>query len=302
MNQLTVLFLHLPRAGGSTLTDVLLRQYPPHSIYLVRSRLVLETMERFAALPDQEKKRYRLIRGHMIFGLHEAVPGPSTYITFLRSPVERVISQYQLDVARGEQPAFESRQTQIDHLMEYCQNRRYMLNRQTRLLAGDRTVTLGHLNDPALFAGTSDGWLEQAISHLENHCAVYGLTERFDESLLLMQRALNWGYVYYRKQNVSRRRLRKADLPLSAVTQIEQDNRLDMALYEHAADLFDRQFSAPGMMIRANPVGDLKRFRRWNAVYSGMAAAALAPVDFLRKTRKAVRKRLSRAVHDRESA
>jgi Galactose-3-O-sulfotransferase len=289
-NELTVLFLHLPRAGGSTLTGVLLRQYPPNSVFLIQSRRVLETMDRYSALPEEDRKRYRLIRGHMVFGLHEAVPGPSTYITFLRNPVERVISQYQLGIVRGEQPAYESREKQVEHLVEHCETRLYMLNRQTRLLGGDRSVTMGHLNDPVLFAGANDGWLQAAITHLAEYFVVFGLTERFDESLVLMQRALKWGSVYYRKQNVSARRLRRADLPPATVARIEQDNALDMALYEYASAHFDQQFVAAGLAPAGASRRDLKRFERWNAVYGIAASAALAPLALLRRAKRAARK------------
>ena len=44
--------------------------------------------------PAAQRGRYRLIQGHLYFGLHRFIPRASTYVTFLRQPVERVLSFY----------------------------------------------------------------------------------------------------------------------------------------------------------------------------------------------------------------
>ena len=272
MKQPVLLFLHLPRAGGTTLTEVLLRQYPAEAVYLIHSGRAAESMERFAALGDAEKARYRLIRGHMLFGLHEAVPGESTYMTFFRDPVDRVISHYMLEIKRGKLPKMDTPAAQLAHFVEHCETRNYMLNLQTRFLAGDRSSLLGDSYDPVAFAGTQDGWLDLALSHLENHFQVYGLTERFDESLLLLQRRFGWRSVYYRRLNTSENRLRRADLPAATLARIEADNALDMALVEHAASHFEAQVAAVDAGFAAGLAGQVARFRRRNSLFSRLTS------------------------------
>ena len=43
----------------------------------------------FAQIPPARLRKTRMFKGHMLFGLHEILPQPSTYITVLRDPVDR---------------------------------------------------------------------------------------------------------------------------------------------------------------------------------------------------------------------
>src|SRR5256885_12995965 len=86
----TLIFLHIPKTGGSTIYKVLERQSSRAKTF----RLDSPQIARFKTLPAAQRGRYRLIQGHLYFGLHRFIPRASTYITFLRRPVERVLSFY----------------------------------------------------------------------------------------------------------------------------------------------------------------------------------------------------------------
>jgi hypothetical protein len=68
-------------------------------------------------------------------------------------------------------------------------------------------------------------------------CAVVGLTERFDETMLLLKKVYGWRMPFYERRNVGRHRLRKQDLSADVIRQIAADNRLDVALYAYAQEL-----------------------------------------------------------------
>ena len=42
----------------------------------------------------EEKDQIRLLKGHIPFGIHESYSSTAKYVTFLRDPVERIISYY----------------------------------------------------------------------------------------------------------------------------------------------------------------------------------------------------------------
>ena len=105
----TTIFLHIPKAAGSTLTTIIQRQYRPEE--MIKSYELI----RFAAathgnLSSLESARFRysyvktmapeklaqvkVLMGHEGFGFHNLFSAPTTYITMLREPVERVISHY----------------------------------------------------------------------------------------------------------------------------------------------------------------------------------------------------------------
>ena len=88
----TAIFLHIQKTGGTTVHRILERHYPKDRIYSFDAWE--HTFEHFTNLSEDERGRIRLLRGHMVFGMHECVPNPSTYFTVLRDPVERAISYY----------------------------------------------------------------------------------------------------------------------------------------------------------------------------------------------------------------
>ena len=89
-----VIFLHIPKSGGTTMHAIIERQYPADRIYTIDGTHVRESIAAFKAMPEAERARLLVLKGHMAFGLHEWLPQPSTYITLLRHPVERAISHY----------------------------------------------------------------------------------------------------------------------------------------------------------------------------------------------------------------
>ena len=99
--QPTVIFLHLGKTAGATLRRILRRNVPGSQTLALRNPssaphgfLSAIPIERFADLPETERARPRLIMAHMVYGIHEHVPRPATYITLLRHPVARALSGY----------------------------------------------------------------------------------------------------------------------------------------------------------------------------------------------------------------
>jgi hypothetical protein len=86
-----------------------------------------------------------------------------------------------------------------------------------------------------------EGLLAQAEATLDR-CAMVGLTERFEESLLLAGSTFGWPTTALRfvPKNRGRRRPKRLDLTDEERAALEAANRLDLALYRFAEDRFDR--------------------------------------------------------------
>jgi hypothetical protein len=125
-------------------------------------------------------------------------------------------------------------------------------NAQTRIVSG---VWVG----PEFGACTRD-MLETAKSNLRDHFVVVGLTERFDETLLLLKRQLGWRRHSYTRHNVTARRPVKRELSEAALGSILSANRLDIELYRYAKELFDEQVRQQGPSFTR----ELNRFRSVN--------------------------------------
>ena len=78
--------------------------------------------------------------------------------------------------------------------------------------------------------------------------AAVGVTERFDESLLVFRHTLGWERddVYYLPRLVNPHRPAATELSAAVRSVIAERNRFDLALYEWAAARFDEQAQGLG--------------------------------------------------------
>jgi hypothetical protein len=252
----TVIFLHIGKTAGTTLRVILRRQFRPSQVMLVRARMRPreETLGDFAGLPERERARPRLIMGHTVFGLHQHVPRPSTYVTVLRHPVSLVLSQYNF-VRRTVDHRHHQIVASADMtLRQYIESgvSLEMDNSQTRAIAGDVATP---------FEACTEAMLEEAKGNLDRHFAVAGLTERFDETLILLGKAFQWSRLYYIPTNVSPSRAGE-ELDPALRELIEGHNRLDLELYRHVSERFEEA-------VRSHPSfhHDLAHLRKMNALY-----------------------------------
>ena len=88
-----VAFFHVPKTGGLSLTAAMVRQYPRGRIkdlWLQKP----ETISEFLAMPQEERERIWAVTGHFPFGIHEHLAPHTRYVTLLRDPVKRLLSEY----------------------------------------------------------------------------------------------------------------------------------------------------------------------------------------------------------------
>ena len=253
-NQKAVIFLHIPKAGGSTLNSILKRQYKSATIFSIDSKRVVESMEEFKQLPNQQLEKIKLLKGHMYFGLHEYLPVPSTYITVVREPVDRVISMYYF-VLREKKHKHYKRATSAKDLKDYIFKVRakQLNNFQTRLLAGMNSLEVE-------FGNCSNEMLEAAKNNLRKYFSVVGTTARFDETLILLKQKLGWHLPLYARMNVTNKRPQKEQISKDTLNTIVELNQLDIELYRYAEailqELIEQQ---PSSLLR-----EVERFKFYN--------------------------------------
>lgn len=244
-----VVFVHIPKAAGSSLRAVLERQYRCGQLYTVQ---VLERVPEFAALPQTQRDRYRCIQGHLHFGIHRLLSRPCCYVTMLREPRERVVSQYHYLWNSRSHPEH-SRLRASGRSLADCVDRGLHLmrdNEQVRYLAGVCPTR-----------GVTGGDLAAAKQHVQAFFGVAGLAEQFDESLLLMADHLGWRLPYYERRNTNLCRPGVTALDQKTRTLIDARNELDGELYKFVQGrLQDRiRSQGPGFQRR------LEAFQRANA-------------------------------------
>jgi hypothetical protein len=249
-----LIFLHIPKAAGSTLHPVLERHYSKRACQTIS---LPEQLEAFKQLPEAERRRIRLLKGHMPFGMHSYLAGNSRYITLLRHPAERIVSHYYY-VKRNPDHYLHHHLSSGMSLADFASAglSGELDNGQVRLLSG-------HDQDIPCGACTRD-LLDTAKQNIEDNFAVAGLTERFDESLVLMGIALGWTWTpYYLNRNVTKNKPVAKQIDPLAFAAIEQANPLDFELYDWATLRFQDQLAQHKLSVDER----ISRLNRANRLY-----------------------------------
>ena len=92
----TVFFLHIPKCAGSTLSfEIIKKQFKPDQFIFFYDLGYPVVVDRLKGMSRSEQEKIECVAGHLFFGIHRYyIARPTTYITILRDPVERVISHY----------------------------------------------------------------------------------------------------------------------------------------------------------------------------------------------------------------
>ena len=61
-----------------TLNGIIEWQYSAFLIYTIDPYLITATAERLKRLPEQRRRRLRVVRGHLLHGIHEFLPQGAT--------------------------------------------------------------------------------------------------------------------------------------------------------------------------------------------------------------------------------
>jgi len=126
-------------------------------------------------------------------------------------------------------------------------------NGQTRLISGQM---------PKFKCCTTE-MLIKAKNNLSEYFTVCGLTEKFDESYLLVQKALNLPFIFYTNKNITSSNKKNLKISESEIETITKHNELDLELYDYATHLLDEQINKLGSAFQ----DELDEFKLGNHKY-----------------------------------
>jgi len=222
-----IIFLHVPKTAGTTLNRLIEWEYPIFQMYSIDPVLFEWSAAHLRNLPRERLAKTRMFKGHMLFGLHEVLPQPSTYITVLRDPVERSLSAFYYMRTYKLHPLYWKLRRENWTLERYIE-RTTRDNVQCKVIAGAN-----------YHAPCTDEIFETAKQHLDRYFSVVGLSERLEESLALMKLRFGWQLKSYSAFNVTRSRPKKGDLSQTTLDLIRDRNKYDVELYRLAVQRFE---------------------------------------------------------------
>jgi hypothetical protein len=236
MDREALIFLHIPKTAGTTLNRIIDWQYNPLSIFTLDPYRIRATVERFKTLSEERRRCFRVVRGHLYYGLHEFLPQGATYITMLREPVARFLSSYYFILRRPLHPLHGKLKKEHLGVEEYLRLIPHRDNFQCQLVAG---VENG--------AGCDDRLLKIAKENLVKSFNVVGICERFEESLMLIAKTFGWELPFYENRKVSKTR---PVVETRVIDLIRARNQLDVELYEFGTKLFEESLRKKENAVR----------------------------------------------------
>jgi hypothetical protein len=227
-----IIFLHIPKAGGTSLARYALNAYPQGKAVQLNNTSSAELYQTIQMILTERPWDYQLIFATHLAGVgveKASTHRPCYYVTMIREPIARLVSHYHYILHHTHHPMHE-RFKQFASVEEGVQHLR--MNSQTLMLAG---VSVRTECTPEI--------LEQAKHNLENLFAAVGVLERFDESLMLYKQVLGWPMpAYLPPENVGR--TDKSPISAALRQQLYEQNQFDVALYRHVEALLDAQIAS----------------------------------------------------------
>lgn len=257
-----VVFLHIPKTAGTTLNRIIDKQYSPFAIYTVDPFQLSATVERFQRLPEKRRRRLQVVRGHFPYGIHQFLPQGATYITMLRDPVARVLSAYYFVLRRPLNP-----------MHRRVKKERLGVADCLRLFPRLRNVQCKYIAGVEETAESDERLLEMAKENLLNSFSIVGISERFEESLVLIAKKLGWQLSFYQNQRVAKQR---PSVSPELVNLIREQNPLDEELYRFGRELFEESVHENRELVEQG-LADLHRLpspgKLGRAYHSGVVTA-----------------------------
>ena len=253
MSKRKLIFVHVPKTGGSTLHGIINRNYKKSSIFNVKNN---DGAQKLDLLSEKERQKIRVFAGHCAFGHHVRFSDPEnfSYVTILRHPVSRLISNYYFILWLKERHyAYKILTDNKMTLKEYVSSGlvRNTENLMVRMLSDNLEVPHG---------GCTREMLELAKENLDRYFSVVGVNVLYDESILFMKEKYGWKYPFYAKANVSSHGVKPKDLDNETLETIEKFNALDIELYTYAKDNMEKRIASAGELFQKK----LARYRRQN--------------------------------------
>jgi hypothetical protein len=224
-----LVFLHLPKTAGTTLKAIIEGVYTPEKV--LNLRVAQGGIRRLLAMRPDERAGYDVIAGHLDWRVTTLLPRASV-ITVLRDPVDRFLSWYFYALRNANAPLHDDLNADGGDIDRAIASGRY---------ATQYNIMTGMLRDQ-----TATGPAEALASAKRNlaSCAAFGLSERFDESVRLMERVLRWPPTAWESRNVTANRPRVDDLGVDARAALEAGCGPDRELHAFATRLLDERLRA----------------------------------------------------------
>lgn len=240
------LFLHIPKAAGTTLLQIINQIYPKSKHYsfdTAKSEYCIDVLKH---LSIKQKQNFKIVSGHISFGFHNYFePNNFKYFTILRNPTDRIVSHYYYSARKTNHYLYSLRKEKDISLKEYVQSgiTNEVNNGMAKQIAGlyvndnfgyynlDKSV----LSDSELF--------DRAVKNLESYFSVIGLMEEFDKFLILLKENLHMPLINFKYSTKNQAQIKPKKLTDEELEIIYTYNKVDFKLYDYCKKRFNEKWN-----------------------------------------------------------
>jgi hypothetical protein len=229
------IFIHIPKAAGTTLRLMAEEQYGKDSIITVYGQDIWNCEQFLKGVSMARWQKCSMVRGHIQFGCHEWIPRNCRYFTIVRHPVDRVWSLYKyMKADRMHGYHKQAMSMTLPQLLESGISTEFD-NGQVRQLCGTAGEFPQEPSTPPKipYGGMVQDDAEKAVDNLQEWFDVVGTVRGFEKFVDDCNRWLGWAVLFYKRANVSRGQ-KASELSQTVRDAILEYNQLDLQLYEYA--------------------------------------------------------------------
>ncbi len=228
-----IYFLHIYKTGGTTLNDMLFKNYLSNEIvnlyipYISTGQLgeIFKVRDNL-----QISKKAKIIYGHYAYGIHHKYSHlPYTYMCYVRDPFTRLVSTYyhllrmdpnwQFQILSRLSPRYLSLESVIDNLP----------NQQCMFITGET---------PAVIEKDQVYYAKMAIDNMERDFSFIGLQEEFEESLQRLKKILKLRTTEYSYKNLGTNKPENISNEKQLREIVYEKSKADLLIYEYAKKRF----------------------------------------------------------------
>jgi hypothetical protein len=231
----TVLFMHIPKTAGTAFREYIASNFLYSEVAYLYPSLPGIPGGNLHSLPLDQRRGFRAVIGHYQFGVHECLPQESEYITIVREPASRTISQYAF--LHETDPDFLRRSDRTAISLIELLERKLTVDFDNPMVRCFSGVWEGDLPPGSISADV----LALAIKNLHECFAFVGHQEQSDEAFLKLRQRYGWdaqdSLCSVNRSKVTVRERTAGEGTLSA---IRHYNRWDYLLYDEILKTYPR--------------------------------------------------------------
>ncbi|WP_395377346.1 sulfotransferase family 2 domain-containing protein [Marinicella sp. W31] len=239
-----VLFPHIPKTGGTTLDYVITKNYKIDFVYRANAGSIEQNLAGLYKMHNVFKV-HRVMMGHIELSdyIYQLLERPRlVQFVLLRDPVSRVVSYYDYVRTGPNHPKHA--------IAKDMSLREFVSSPQIDDVRNGQTYRiLGWLKDNywQQHNHTEAEVLKRVKEQLVKRYSLFGLTEQYDQFLLMAHTLLGWQDIYYERKNKSRQKTDKSSIDEATLQLIRKNNSIDCALYDFAKECLNKRYEQLGL-------------------------------------------------------